>query len=353
MKIINLNYAQKYLQQLEAKIGKSGLEFCCSHGECKSSVHFRKEVEKVTGKRILTRPQTWVSNDVNDHKVGCPGPSEQDFDHLPHNGLSLSNAIVTRDETILFHLNIELGQRARRQFNTASLKNSADVQWRKDNPSSHSYFAVTDLQILSKNIAQIINQGGLDALMRTKIAHEGKIFPLQKFIVRNNAINRMEIIEGENGLSGLRRRGQLQANHSIKNPHGGNWVYGEPRLFMFEAAQTVQQGEHPNGKSAVRGHRYDTGDGRTVFDQLQLQKTDLKASDFYPQGALVLAIPFIHPDQKSEYPMVHWSIKSADQIDFDPPKDLFRILCKNGRNIPKMKVQPHKDPCQMRMDLRP
>ena len=154
----------------------------------------------------------------------------------------------------------------------------------------------------------------------------------------------MHIIDGETGTCGLRFRAELNERHNIRNSHGENFVFGEPRLLMFEAPEKYNDLFHPNGKSVACGHRYDTGDGRQVHDRLDLRKTDLSVENFSPNGALVLAVPFIHPNQKSEYPIMHWSVKSIDQIDFDPPAEMIKMLCWNliMRALMKLQKSPPK-----------
>jgi len=147
--------AKAFLSKLEKQNGISGLRYCCGHGSCKSEVHFRKEIPKVAGTKSRARPQTWVSSDVDDHKPGCPGPSEQDFDHLPHNGLTLSHAIATQGEQILFHLNIEFERSTKSEFGRATLPQTEDVKWRKANADNHSYFASSDPAQLTRCLTQI------------------------------------------------------------------------------------------------------------------------------------------------------------------------------------------------------
>ena len=285
---------------------------------------------------------------ITDHIKGCYGPSEKSYSNVPHNGLSLSDAIKKPDELILFHLNVEFGKRSKNHFNSSSQPNSQDVQWRKDNQSRHSYFSVSDLKTFANNLSKITDEGGKQALLRTRIAYEGKIYPLQKFIVRNNARDRLNIIEGENGKGGLKYRGELNERHSIKSPFGDNFVYGEPRLVVFEAAQTLEMARHPDGKNVVRGHRYKSSDGRTVFDQLHFNNSGLTPDQFIPNGGLILAIPFIHPKQNTNHPIVHWSIKSDQQVVFAPPKEVVKILCWDGQNIPQI---PPKKPVQKTLNL--
>jgi len=331
--------AKEFLQDIEAKTGFSNLQFCCGYGECKSPVFYRSKKDKVAGKKNRARRQTWVSKDINDHLDNCNGPNEQHYEGIPHNGLTLSHAIAKKGEFILFHLNIELekNRASYKSFNTASKFKTKDMIWRKENSDKHSYYNISTFSDFSNAIAQIITEGDIDALKRTRIAYEGRLYPLREFIVRNNYFDRMNIIEGETGTSGLKGRAEIQSQHCNCT---NKWITGAPRLLLFEAAQSKQLLHHPNSeKSVVRGHRHMLPDGRTVFDQLHFEKSDIDPSDFFPNGALVIAIPFIHREQAKNKPMVHWSIISNEQIDFNPPSELLKILCSGGKNIPPKPTQ--------------
>lgn len=340
--------AKKYLKQLESSTGKAGLQYCCSYGACKCAVHFRSESKIVSGKKSEARGATWVSNNIQNHLTNCPGPSERGFAHLPHNGLSLSNAIATSGEQILFHLNIDLETKSKEPFNKSAVAQTDDVKWRKANAENHSYYAVSSLSQLSTSITQIIREGGKEALLRTRIAHEGLIPRLQQFIVRNNVVDRMRIIEGENGNGGLRFKANLMERHSIRNSRDNQYVFGAPRLLMFEAAQTYDLSMHLKPQR-VKGWRYEVMDKseRRVYDQLNLQKTGLMVDDFYPNGAIVLARPFIEIGQDPQTPVLHWSIQSEHNIDLNPSPEMIKLLCWHGQNVP----QTPRPPKQLRLAL--
>ena len=333
--------AKDYLKDLETEYGVTGPRYCCSHGQCKAEVHFSKKVERASGKRSNGRDSTWVSNDVKTHAKGCPGPQERHRIPIAHNGLSLAEAIAKKDELIVLHLNMELGHKtAQSQFDRSTKNETEDERWRKQHSDQHSCFPNRTLEELCHNLAQIVRQSGNSikaTLKRTYITHEGAIMPLSDFIVRNNGRNRLGILEGEPGRPGLYTRADWRRRYAIHSDEVP-FVFGFPRLVFFEAAP-AQYPKHDNPKR-VNGWRYSIeGDKRqrVIHDQLNLSRTGLIADDLFPAGALILARPYIHQDQNSDRPIVHWSIESEDNINLRPRAEITKILCWNGQNIPKTK----------------
>lgn len=323
--------AQAYLETLQQKTGKNDLRFCCSYGACCASVHFRKASDMTTGTRARARTAAWVSDNVKDHLPNCPGPDDIDINHLPHNGLTIQDAALKQNETILIHLNIELGVRAKAAFDRKNHRQTADVKFRTDNPNSHSYFSVSSLAKLSDIIATVAKNAGKDGLERIKIAHEGSLPPLSKFIVRNNAKDRMKILDGYGDDRGLYNKALFRK----KYPQHSDYVFGPPRLLIFEAPQAYRQilkrDENP---LRANGWRYDVGDGRVVYDQLNLRNVGVQAPQLFPNGALVIAKPFIHKDANPDYPIIHWSIQGPDNIQQSPPAEVIKALCWYGQHIP-------------------
>lgn len=335
--------AKRFLKDLSHKTGIDDLSYCCGYGDCRATVHFRKEIEKAAGKKSKSRPAAWVSDNIKSHDIGCPGPVNYNHEHIPHNELNLAEAIMTEGEYILLHLNMDLGVRTAPQFNQASGKDTEDIKWRKQNQTNHSYFAIDTLDQLTKTISQIYHDGKRPALDRIQIAYEGLCPPLSHFIVRNNANDRMQLIKILND-----KAKDKNTNPSRYNDNS-DFVFGSPRLVFFEAAQTQAKSQHPTNKKRARGWRHDIGDGRTTYDQIGLQKTGLTADDLFPHGALIIARPFIHKDQNPDYPVVHWSIEGESNIDLDPSPEITKILCWSGRNHPPR--QPRNR--QLTMDLHP
>ena len=320
--------AKQFLKDLSQKLGKDDLSYCCGYGDCRATVHFRKEIEKAAGKKSRARPAAWVSDDVKSHDIGCPGPVNYNHEHIAHNGLSLAEAIMTEDEYILLHLNMDLGVRTAPQFNQASGKDTEDIKWRKQHQTRHSYFAIDTLDQLTKTISQIYREGKRPALDRIQIAYEGLCPPLSRFIVRNDAHDRMHLINV------LREKAEHKKQCPSQYNDNSDFIFGSPRLVFFEAAQTIQGSEHPKNKKRARGWRHDVGDGRKVYDQIYLQKTGLTSEDFFPHGALVLARPFIPKNQNENFPMLHWSIEGEENINLDSSSEITHILCWHGRNYP-------------------
>ncbi len=320
--------AKKILNNLSNKLGIGELSYCCGYGDCRATVHFRKEIEKASGKKSKARPAAWVSDDVKSHDIGCPGPVNYHHEHIPHNGLSLAEAIMTEGEHILLHLNMDLGVRTVPQFNQASGTDTEDIKWRKINQNHHSYFPIDTLDQLANTISQIYREGKRPALDRIQIAYEGLCPPLSRFIVRNDAHDRMQLIET------LMDKAIHKKEHPKQYNDDSDFVFGSPRLVFFEAAQTVQKSQHPEKKKRARGWRHDVGDGRTTYDQIGLQKTGLTADDFFPHGALIIARPFVHKNFNENFPIVHWSIEGESNIDLDPSSEMEKILCWHGRNHP-------------------
>ncbi len=334
--------ARAFLQSIEQKRGLNGLKFCCSHESCTAEVHFSKEVKRASGKRSKGREATWVSNNVKDHITKCPGPSERAKAYIPHNGLHIQKAAEKLDELIILRLNMELGYKsAKSQFK----KETEDEKWRKDRTDHHSCFPCVTMQDFSETLKNIVQFGGKNALQRTYITHEGIIIPLSEFIVRNNGRDRLDILDGKPGAPGLYTKAEWRKRHSIFSDDGP-FVFGFPRLVFFEAAQTRYK-PHDNPKR-VNGWRYVIENDkreRVTYDQLNLSRTGFVADDFFPKGGAVLARPFIHQDQNSDYPVVHWSIEGEENIDRSPSYEITKILCWNGQNIPT------RTPRQMALDL--
>ena len=308
--------AKEFLNNLSNKLDIDGLSYCCGYGDCRATVHFRKKIEKASGKKSKTRPAAWISDDVKSHDIGCPGPVNYHHEHIPHNGLSLTEAIMTDGEYILLHLNMDLDVRTAPQFNSASGQETEDIKWRKTNQNHHSYFAIETLEKLTKTISQIYREGKRPALDRIQIAYEGLCPPLSRFIVRNDAHDRIQLIEI------LKNKAEDKNNNLHHYKDKSDFVFGSPRLVFFEAAQTVQKSQHPEKKKRARGWRHDVGDGRTTYDQIGLQKTGFTADDFFPHGALIIARPFVHKNFNENFPIVHWSIESESNIDLDPSSEV-------------------------------
>jgi hypothetical protein len=335
--------AKEFINNLSNELGINNLSYCCGYGDCRATVHFRTDIEKVAGKKSRARPAAWISDNIKSHEIGCPGPVNYNHEHISHNGLSLTEAIMTEGEYILLHLNMDLGVRTAPQFNQASGADTEDIKWRKTHKTCHSYFPIDTLEHFTSTISQIYREGKRPALDKIQIAYEGLCPPFANFIVRNNVNDRMNLIN----------RLKAKADHKNIYPSQYNdssdFVFGSPRLVFFEAAQTAQKSEHPNKKKRARGWRHNVGDGRKVYDQLALQKTSLTVQDFFPHGAIVLARPFIHKHQNENFPILHWSIEGEGNIDLNPSSEITKILCWNGRNHPPS--QPHHR--QLTMELRP
>lgn len=323
------------------------LFFCCGHGSCRCGVHFRKEIKKVGGKKIRRKDQTWVSDSIAGHVSNCDGLIEYNPSQIKHNGLSLNDAALNPDEKILFHLNIDTGETAVKAFNRNSLADTADVRWRKQNQSTHSYYSVNTLSEFLNNIAKVLQISGKQGLERIYIAHEGRCTPLKSFIVRNNAEDRMNILEGDEGLYAKAQRRNDSALQSRNQ-----WVFGHARLIMFEAAQRPELGlKADQNTKRINGWRYQTSENppRSVYDQLNLSKTQFENADLFPNGAAVLAVPFIHQHQNVEFPIIHWSIKNNDNIETSPPKEIVKILCWKGQNIPHTPNMHVSKPRQLKL----
>ena len=328
--------AKAYLERLQEQRDLTELQYCCSHGNCKAPVHFRKGKKKTAGRSSLSTDPVWISNDLEQHGYGCPVPhQESHIHHLPHNGLSLSNAANTYGEMILFHLNMDLGISPKEGFNGAALSGTNDREWRQAHGHCHSYFAISSLSDLSKAIATVFREAGKEGLQRIHVAHEGTLLPLKDFIVRNKAEDRMKIIDC------LRYKADLRARHSI-GASDSSFIFGRPYILFFEAAQTADMAFRRDGNSQrVNGWRYELqdGSGRKVYDQLNLQKTGYTVGDFSSSGALVLARPGIPVNQNPEYPMLIWSIQGPDNVQFEPPKEVVKMLCWHGPHIPFQRRQ--------------
>jgi hypothetical protein len=338
--------AKSYLEKIESKGQETGLSYCCSHGQCKSSIHFRKEAKMVSGQKSRGWGQTWVSDNIKDHVSGCPGPQERSNDHIPHNGYSIEEAASNPEEFILLHLNIDLGvKNSQSSFNRCSDQKTEVDQWRQRQAESHSYFSITSLTELSDFLSKAMrsSQGAYNAygpvLNRVKIAHEGKPTDLKKFIIRNNVDDRLQLQQD------LQRkamcRSQIRSRHSITHT-GGQWIKGSPHLLFFESANTLEFMNHPKNRDRARGRRYQSEEG-TIFDQLFLRNTGLQVNDLFPKGALVLAVPFIHQDSKAS--VIGWDIRSAGNIDLEPNAEVTKLLCWKGQYIPPQR------PTQMRLEI--
>ena len=193
---------------------------------------------------------------------------------------------------------------------------------------------------LTSKISQIYTQGDKEALRRTKIAHEGWLIRLEDFIVRNNAENRLAIIDG------LKAKAQRQIHCGTRHPRHDAFVFDRPYLVMFESAQNDAMAKHPTKQQNVRGWRYEVQPEVQVYDQLHLNKTGLAERDISMSGALVLARPFIPVQQNPKYPMVHWSVQNEDNIELSPSAEIIKILCWNGQHIPQSRKAR-----QLKLDL--
>lgn len=325
--------ARAYLDNLKERHGNTDLNFCCAYGACRASVHFRKASEMVAGTRSRSRNAAWISDDVNAHVANCPGPHEVDINHLPHNELTVEQAARKHGEAIVVHLNIQLGETPlKAKYNKAGGLQPADVKFRKENPTSHSYFPVSSLQELTDILSKVLITSNIDGLNRVHIAHEGSLTALSQFIVRNDAKDRMQILYGRGEDRGLYNAASVKKQYYIKE--GGDCVFGSPRLVMFEAPEHQKLIIRRDGNlKRANGWRHDVGDGRrVVYDQLNLAKTNLTYHDLFPNGAVVLARPFIHKDQNHNYPAVHWSIESEENICLNSPKEIIKLLCWNGQH---------------------
>ena len=52
---------KKFSITYQNKLGIGELSYCCGYGDCRATVHFRKEIEKASGKKSKARPAAWVS----------------------------------------------------------------------------------------------------------------------------------------------------------------------------------------------------------------------------------------------------------------------------------------------------
>jgi hypothetical protein len=263
----------------------------------------------------------------------CEGPSEQDYHHLPHNGLSMTEAIAKADEIILFHLNIELGDKgkSKRNFAAAAKTKTEDVIWREKHPTTHSYFSVSTTEQLTSYISDIYRQGDQAALARTRIAYEGKLLRLGQFVCQNSAEAKMRILEGESGGHGLRYISSLMDDNPYQR-HQKKVEARQPYLVYFEPAQTWKAAQHRDPDKVV-GREHVLADGRIYRDQLNLSRTGISPGDIYPKGCVVLAFPYMQRGQDPAKPKLHWRPISDEVVITDPNIFLTQVLCWKNKNM--------------------